>query len=280
MADLTQAEMARAFSTNGRTTADEPIPGHSASREIEQACALLRAVDIEPTTMQMLVVDGTPPSKARPRVTGKGHVYVPEPQRVAEEAMKWHLRTEFRTPYTGNVALVARFFRPTMQRIDVDNLMKHLLDCANGIVVEDDSQITTLFGTVDLDRERPRTVIVVAPYENTAFVRGSVELTCAGCGKTFSRRRSDNLTQRSTAGFAVYCSPTCRPPRNKATVSCASCGREFERRLAAQRFCSPTCRNQARTIHAATYCRSCGRKTSKPGYGLCRDCWRDASKRR
>lgn len=113
-----------------------------------------------------LTIPGEPPTKARPRFSN-GRVYKLEADQEAETATGWHLRKRFRRPLTGNVALGAIFFRPDRRRIDVDNMLKHLCDAANGIVWLDDSQVTALAGFAELDVEAPRTLIVIAPHVST-----------------------------------------------------------------------------------------------------------------
>lgn len=77
------------------------------------------------------------------------------------------LRNAVRRPFTGNVGLVCLFFRPDRQRIDVDNLLKHVCDAANGVLWVDDTQCTAIAGVIGLDRDDPRTVIAVGVHEST-----------------------------------------------------------------------------------------------------------------
>ncbi|MFJ6014532.1 RusA family crossover junction endodeoxyribonuclease [Streptomyces sp. NPDC092952] len=111
----------------------------------------------------VLLMEGDPASKARPRFGG-GRTYKTAADTAAETATGWALRRSFRQPWTGNVGLGCVFFRPNRQRIDTDNLVKHVCDAGNGIAWVDDAQITAEFGVVELDVEHPRTLIVVTRH--------------------------------------------------------------------------------------------------------------------
>lgn len=110
-----------------------------------------------------LTVPGEPRSKARPRFTGSGGVYSDKQQKAHEELLEWHLRLAFKEPLQGGVGVGITFFRSNKQRIDLDNLVKAVLDAANGIAFVDDVQVVELAARIELDRENPRTVILVEP---------------------------------------------------------------------------------------------------------------------
>jgi Holliday junction resolvase RusA-like endonuclease len=117
------------------------------------------------------------------------------------------LATRFATILTfrRNVALGCAFHLETMRRVDVDNLVKLVLDAGNdGALWEDDSQVTTLVTKVTLDREHPRTVISVLGYDDPAMPRGSEYLPrCQTCHEPFKappRKRSP----------VTWCSPECK----------------------------------------------------------------------
>lgn len=113
-----------------------------------------------------LTIPGVPWSKSRPRFTRKGRAF-PDPKDVeAEKRTATFLGATVRRPFTGNVALACVFYRPTLRRIDADNLLKHVCDAANGVLWVDDSQCTAVTGVIDLDRADPRTVVTIAPHES------------------------------------------------------------------------------------------------------------------
>ncbi|UJV42914.1 RusA family crossover junction endodeoxyribonuclease [Streptomyces sp. AMCC400023] len=148
-----------------------------------------------------LTVPGDPPTKARPRFSN-GRVYKLEADEEAENRTGWHLRKQFPRPLTGNVALGAVFYRPDLRRIDVDNMLKHVLDAANGIVWLDDSQVTALVGVAELDAEEPRTLIVIAPHVSTLRRGTDNVLTCEPCGEEFEpREASQRYCSRHCAAF-------------------------------------------------------------------------------
>ncbi|MFJ7592467.1 RusA family crossover junction endodeoxyribonuclease [Streptomyces sp. NPDC097617] len=137
----------------------------SGGREFDQERARLLAGALAPgvTEYEFLVMNGDPASKARPRF-GNGRAYKTEADTAAETKTGWSLRRSFRQPWSGNLALACVFFRPDRQRIDVDNMVKHVADAGNGIAWLDDAQITAVYGVAELDVEHPRTLIVVARH--------------------------------------------------------------------------------------------------------------------
>jgi Holliday junction resolvase RusA-like endonuclease len=94
-----------------------------------------------------------PVPMARARVGRFNSVYTPQKQRAAMNEMKW-LLTRLRTPLlTDALHVEVDFFisRPksnrskyVTKRPDLDNFIKLILDCGNGILWKDDSQIISL----------------------------------------------------------------------------------------------------------------------------------------
>ncbi|RPK58132.1 Endodeoxyribonuclease RusA [Streptomyces sp. ADI96-15] len=152
-------------------------------RELDRERARLLAGALAPgvTEYTCLVMGGDPASKARPRF-GNGRTYKTEADTAAETKTGWTLRRHFRQPWGGNLALGCVFFRPDRQRIDVDNMVKHIADAGNGIAWVDDAQITAVYGVAELDVEDPRTLIVV--------VRHVSSLDRSDVGKTPRPRRA------------------------------------------------------------------------------------------
>lgn len=106
------------------------------------------------------IIPLAPVAKGRPRFTRTGHAYTPKKTRDAEELLRWHLLRLWRgrAVITGAVTLRITFVMPLpngvgkkklaelkgaphLKRPDKDNLEKMVMDCMNGIVLEDDSQI-------------------------------------------------------------------------------------------------------------------------------------------
>lgn len=186
-----------------------------------------------------LTVPGEPRSKARPRFTGSGGVYSDKQQKAHEELLEFHLRLACKRPFEGGVGVGVTFFRSNKQRIDLDNLVKAVLDAANGIAFVDDVQVVELAARIDLDPENPRTVILVEP-KVTSMPRGKEaeeQADCPTCGKTFSFRRYD-----CKPGGQVYCSRGCVGTADKG---CEECGETFKPHGPRQRFCGKKCAAQS-----------------------------------
>ncbi|HEX7124165.1 MAG TPA: RusA family crossover junction endodeoxyribonuclease [Thermodesulfobacteriota bacterium] len=110
-------------------------------------------------TLVVAVILGEPVPKGRPRL-GLGRVYTPRATRLAEEAIGWNLKLAMRGgPFLGDVRVALRF-RETTRRADLDNLVKLVLDAANGVVWRDDRQVVALDAAF-VDDGEPRTEVRV-----------------------------------------------------------------------------------------------------------------------
>lgn len=113
------------------------------------------------------IVLGEPHSQARPRVNKRaGTVYKLAADRDAEKATANELRGMVEEPLIGNLAVAMVFYRSTLIRCDLDNLVKHVWDACNKVLWADDSQITGLITELDLDRDNPRTVVAVCEHQS------------------------------------------------------------------------------------------------------------------
>ena len=118
--------------------------------------------------------DGPPISKARARVVvknGRTMAFTPERTETAETALAWRWRLALHgVTYDGNLALAAIFYRPNRQRIDVDNMLKLVLDAGTQARAwHDDCQVTTIAARTELDAECPRTEIALMPANSTLY---------------------------------------------------------------------------------------------------------------
>lgn len=224
-----------------------------------RALEMLRAVGASDHHLQVVVHEGEPASKARARVV-RGHAYTPAKTAAAQAALAWQLNRL--TPFTGNVAVACVFHRGNRQRIDVDNLVKLVLDAATQARVwQDDSQVTGLLAVLELDAEQPRTVVAFAGHESS-MTRGPDSMPkCAACGKPFN----DYGNPRRQ-----HCSRECRMTLAEP-VMCPHCDKPFKRRSGNQKYCSMVCRGQATRTRPA--CEVCQKRLSRAGYKLCRACW-------
>jgi len=216
--------------------------------------------------MHFLVIDGPPKSKARPRFRRDGRVYASPEQIAAEQALGWRFKASFPEPMAGNLGVGCIFFRPNAQRIDVDNMLKHVMDSANKVIWADDSQVTAQVGIVELDAEHPRTVIVVGRHVSSLDRSEYAVKTrvCPTCGVTFqSKQKNPKFCSRS-------CSSLSKGESLMAEVPCAWCGVMFKRKNAGSRFCSDRCRmeslNNPKTPRVIPRCVHCGATLSKIGY--------------
>ncbi len=203
---------------------------------------LLGAIVTDPADLTILVIDGQPKSKSRARFGCGGHVYTPEEQRGAEELLGWRLKQTFREPMTGNLAVACLFFRKSHHRVDVDNMLKHVMDAANGICWTDDYQVTAMLGIAEVDAARPRLVLAIGPHQSS-MDRGAIpQEKCEACGAVF--------TPTNRANPRRFCSRTCASrSRPRATYgNCIDCGKEI--------------RPKAR--HAGLRCRECWLTSDKP----------------
>lgn len=231
--------------------------------------------------MKYFVVPGDPWSKSRPRFSrmprGGTRTYQPRDDRMAEQRLKAHMLTAVQSPFLGNVMLACRFYRSNFQRIDTDNLLKHVCDSANGALWKDDCQATLVFGEVHHDPDMPRTVIVVGNHEST-LVRGSdADITCVHCGQTFKPPAGKQAKARR------FCSTRCAYAARTTVLSeiaCRQCGTQFRPITKKQVLCSRACRAEElrgrRRAKAApkSKCGECGKQLAHSRGGRCRSCWR------
>ena len=130
----------------------------------------------------IITIPGKPIPKARPRFA-RGKVY--NKQKAEEDAFAWEVMKQWtRGPIKGPVALVLEFVMPIPKstnkknrrlmlagRIkhtktpDLDNLLKFALDCLEGLLFENDSQVYWLRSIKRYGRN-PRTVITERKVKN------------------------------------------------------------------------------------------------------------------
>ena len=134
-------------------------------------------------------IPGRPAPKARPRM-GKHGAYTPKRTRDAETAMRWLLLSQCPKPLTGPLELgVAFYFRaPTSYRKaererleengeyregkpDIDNLLKLVMDAANGVLWNDDAQVVKIEATKNYGGSE-ETVINLAGVERALKGQG------------------------------------------------------------------------------------------------------------
>lgn len=144
---------------------EKPVVSGADARRVGDLLLALGITSVGP--LHMLTVPGVPYSKSRPRFGGRGRAFSKPEDVTAEHRTAIYMRATVRQPFTGNVALACLFYRPTLGRVDVDNLVKHVCDAGNGVIYVDDQQCTGVSAVVELDRDNPRTILAVAPHQSS-----------------------------------------------------------------------------------------------------------------
>ena len=191
------------FQVDGKPAVNPEEPDYS------RALGRLRGLigdDADPEQMWYFVRPGPPVAKSRARWSRRNkRFYTPKRTVEVEDdlASRFRVTMEGET-ITGPVAIMAMFYRQNYQRIDADNLMKAVMDAGTGAGVwPDDSVVTAQASFIELDIERPRTLVAWCP--TTSTMDRSKRFKCQRCGKEFNR-----------AGVAAikrppkFCSRECR----------------------------------------------------------------------
>jgi Holliday junction resolvase RusA-like endonuclease len=224
--------------------------------------------------MRYLDVAGDPWSKARPRFARRG-AYQPRDDREAEQRLAWRMKAGGAPQFPGNVMLACRFYRSNAQRVDADNLLKHVCDSANGVLWKDDSQVTLALAELHYDPARPRTIILAGNHASTLLRGDDRQQPCAHCDELFlplpGRRE-----QRFCSTACAYAARTTALPAK----ACEQCGESFRPTTKRQILCSREChtewlrgRNRGRG-GPMSRCTECGKELAHRRGGRCRDCWR------
>jgi Holliday junction resolvase RusA-like endonuclease len=216
--------------------------------DIHRGLDLIALLCADTASASILVIDGEPKSKARPRLGKRGAIYTPS--KPFEDAVAWKIKAANIPHRAGSIALGAVFYRPNFQRIDVDNMLKLVLDAGTTASLwDDDSQVTALMGVIEHDAQRPRTILAIGDH-TTSFVRPITE--CPKCGTTFP-------LYNSSGNKRVYCSNACRYSAIRLEKAKIGQGRGPKRQPPAT-------------------CADCGKELAKRTFVRCRECWRIARK--
>ena len=258
---------------------DQRKPSLKSESDLDKARAMLQLTSPDTDEFKYFVIEGNPKSKMRPRF-GKGRAYKSKEQANNEEYIAMHFRKHFKKPYEKNISIGCIFYRSNKQRIDVDNMLKNVMDSGNNIAWLDDSQVTAKVGVVELDKENPRTVIIIGHHESTMVRNLSTTNKCQKCKKEYE------LTSAYWKGKSKFCSRECaslsRGENLKILKDCAECNKPFKRNNYKSIYCSNECRYKGsarkRNKLGKGYCKDCNKELSKPGYVQCRDCWRNKGK--
>jgi Holliday junction resolvase RusA-like endonuclease len=107
-----------------------------------------------------LTIQGNPLPKARARITRRGN-FTPARTLHNEMSIEWEMKAKVANPVRGQVIVDVDFVRGDKRACDLDNLLKQIFDCANGIVWHDDSQVVALYAQKLFDKTKPRTELRV-----------------------------------------------------------------------------------------------------------------------
>jgi len=145
-----------------------------------------------------MVVQGAPVPWPRAGANDRGF-YLPRP--VLEAQTRMGSRFATLPLFDGNVAVGVTFYVGTKRRVDVDNLLKTVLDAgSNGRLWFDDAQVTLVTAQVEYAKGDARTVLVVQGYGGASMPRGRAHWPlCDGCGERFNPQEKKNPTTCSTA---------------------------------------------------------------------------------
>lgn len=117
------------------------------------------------TAHKTFVVPGPPVPLQRARRGAGGRFYTPRASKVYKDKVGWLARQAGVRCLKGPVRLTVAVWVPDARRRDVDNVAKACMDALTGIAWQDDSQVSRLVVTRQLDRERPRVVVTVEAVE-------------------------------------------------------------------------------------------------------------------
>ena len=102
-------------------------------------------------------IPGDPIPKARPRVY-HGHGITPKRTLDAEKRVRDAFRARYpdSTPNDGPVEISAVFYMPKRGRLDLDNLLKLVMDALNGLAYRDDAQVVRFHAAKIMPDQRVR----------------------------------------------------------------------------------------------------------------------------
>jgi len=230
--------------------------------------------DISKDAKWCLIVPGNPRSKCWGVAASDAHT---EYRKQLQRAMS----AKADAPLLRGVSVEAVFYRSNRQRMDVDNMLKFVLDAALGIFWIDDSQVLRIAGRVEFDAANPRVEMAIGE-QVTSMPRGDevlIERRCEGCSGVFFR-----ATYPSTPNAGRFCSKACM---KRPILRCANenCDADFTPNSLAQRYCTKRCASSAiqtrqKIATAAALrarplpnCRGCGAKLRRRNSYLCTACW-------
>lgn len=113
-------------------------------------------------TSYVFEVPGKPVPWQRVRRGKNGSTYVPKETQEYERRVAWSAKGAGVRPIVGPVRLEMVFYVPDLRPRDGDNLQKAVMDGLKGVGYADDKQVRVWSGSIELDRENPRAVLMLA----------------------------------------------------------------------------------------------------------------------
>ena len=223
-----------------------------------------------------LTVEGDPVAHQRPRFTRTGHTYTPEKSAGYKKLLAYRVRERMTCQQDDcPFGLWAVFYRSNRQRIDIDNLLKSVLDaCTLAGVWKDDSQVREVFSRLYTGESEPR--VEFAVYRMDSTTSGN---KCLKCGKDIPQGKG---TKKK------FCDSDCWRESTKTEIVCAHCGKPFTLPKSFARgnpgyprkFCSRDCSIAAHQQKCRIKgkesekwkCTVCGGRVSRKEYTVCRGC--------
>lgn len=105
-----------------------------------------------------------PPSANRYWRSYRGRVVKSEEARAYQQEAGWIAKASGFQCTSGDVAVTLRVYRP-QRRGDLDNTLKVMLDSLNGIIYEDDDQVSVIHAERYEDKKNPRVDVFVEELE-------------------------------------------------------------------------------------------------------------------
>lgn len=168
-------------------------------------------------TILSLTVEGDPVAHQRPRFTRSGHTYTPEKSVHYKKLVAYRVRERMTCAQEENCAfgMQAIFYRSNRQRIDLDNLLKSILDaCTLAGVWKDDSQVREISSRLYTGEKEPRVEFTV--YRMDSTTNGN---TCGNCGKPIPQGKGTKKR---------FCNAGCFVQSGRISLECAFCKKQYE----------------------------------------------------
>lgn len=198
---------------------DYPLPKVAKSRRIAQV-----NFRREPISAQVLL--------------SNNRFYRKEDYHAYMDALRWLIKEQLGgvwDTHRYSFGIRVRFFLGNRRKIDIDNLLKPVMDAGTRLVWADDSQVAEVYAVMLKDERDPRIEILIYSIEDFVDYHGY----CLCCGKELTAK---GLTRK-------YCSSKCRDTaqRKGIEITCEACGKVFWSgrlrgdRKGGRRFCSRVC---------------------------------------